>query len=144
MCYILCPLHGVHEIEARLEGGLCPSVSYPKLLVEFQQNLAVTLYRKYRRIGSYRSNIIRTPHETSMEFIIIIIIIIIVIGWTIGVIGFHSRRGLGVFLFTTSSRTALGPIQPPVQWVPGALSLGVTRPGREVANSHPFSAEVKE
>jgi len=38
--------------------------------------------------------------------------------------GFESLQGLGIFLFTTMSRPALGPIQPPIQWVPGALSLG--------------------
>jgi hypothetical protein len=65
-------------------------------------------------------------------------------GWTIGVLGFDSRRGLGIFLFTTASSTALGPTQPPIQWVPGALSLGVKRPGREADHSLPFSAEVKE
>jgi hypothetical protein len=27
----------------------------------------------------------------------------------VGVLAFHSRRGLGIFLFTTASRTALGP-----------------------------------
>jgi hypothetical protein len=32
--------------------------------------------------------------------------------------------GLGIFLFTTASRTALGPTQLPIQWVPGSLSLG--------------------
>jgi hypothetical protein len=51
--------------------------------------------------------------------------------------------GLGIFLFTTASRTALGPTQPPIQWVPGALSLGVKRPGREADHSPPSSAEVK-
>jgi hypothetical protein len=46
-------------------------------------------------------------------------------------------------LFTTVSRQALRPTQPPVQWVPGALSLGVKRPGREADHSPPSSAEVK-
>jgi hypothetical protein len=56
--------------------------------------------------------------------------------WTIGVVGFDSRRGLGIFLFITASRTALGPTQPPIQWVPGALSLGVKRRGRETDHLH--------
>jgi hypothetical protein len=43
---------------------------------------------------------------------------------TIEVLGFDSRRGLGIFLFTTAYRTAPGPTQLPIQWVPGALSLG--------------------
>jgi hypothetical protein len=46
-------------------------------------------------------------------------------GWTIGVLGFDSRWGLGIFLFTTASRTALDTTQPPIQWVPGALCFGV-------------------
>jgi hypothetical protein len=33
-------------------------------------------------------------------------------GWTIGVLGFNSRRELGIFLFTTASRSALGPTYP--------------------------------
>jgi hypothetical protein len=40
--------------------------------------------------------------------------------------------------------TALGPTQPPIQWVPGALSLRVKRPGREADHSTPSSADVKE
>jgi hypothetical protein len=55
-----------------------------------------------------------------------------------------SRRGLGIFLLATASRTALGPIHPPIQWVTGALFLGVKRPGREADHSLPSSAEVKE
>jgi hypothetical protein len=57
---------------------------------------------------------------------------------------FDSRRGLGIFLFTTASRTAPGTTQPPIQWVPGALSFGVKRPRREADHSSPSSAEVKE
>jgi len=36
----------------------------------------------------------------------------------------YRSEGLGIFLFTTVSRTALGPTQPPVQWVPEVLSMG--------------------
>jgi hypothetical protein len=58
--------------------------------------------------------------------------------------GFNSRQGLQNFLFTTASRPALRPTQPPIQWVLGALSLGVKRPGRKSDHSPPSSAEVKE
>jgi len=52
--------------------------------------------------------------------------------------------GAGIFLFTTASRTALGPTDPPIEWVPGALSPAVKGPGREADHSPPSSAEVKE
>jgi hypothetical protein len=42
-------------------------------------------------------------------------------GWTVGV---RFPVGVGIFLFTNASRPALGPAQPPIQWVPGAVSLG--------------------
>jgi hypothetical protein len=58
-------------------------------------------------------------------------------------VGFESRQGLGVFLFTTASSTALGPTQPPIQCVPGALSLGVKQPARKADHSPASSAEVK-
>jgi hypothetical protein len=48
-----------------------------------------------------------------------------------------------IFLFATASRTVLEPTQPPIQWVLGALSLGVKRPGSEADYSPPSSAEVK-
>jgi hypothetical protein len=57
--------------------------------------------------------------------------------------GFECREGLGIFLFTTASRPALGPTQPPIRWVPVALSLGVKWLGREADHSPPSSAEVK-
>jgi hypothetical protein len=57
---------------------------------------------------------------------------------------FESRWGLGIFLFTTASRPARGHTHPPIQWVPGAVSLGVKRMGREADHSPPSSAEVKE
>jgi hypothetical protein len=46
------------------------------------------------------------------------------------------------FLFSKFSRPALRTTQPPIQWVPEALSQGVKRPGREVDNSPATSAEV--
>jgi hypothetical protein len=33
--------------------------------------------------------------------------------------GFHSREGQEAFLYSTASRPALGPSQPPLQWVMG-------------------------
>jgi hypothetical protein len=45
--------------------------------------------------------------------------------------GFDSRQGQRIFPLASVSRPALGPTQPPVQWVPGVLSPGVKR-GRGV------------
>jgi hypothetical protein len=50
---------------------------------------------------------------------------------------------MGIFFFATASEPALGPAQPPIQWVLVTLSLGVKRPGREADHSPPSSAEVK-
>jgi hypothetical protein len=44
------------------------------------------------------------------------------------------------FLQNITRRPTLGL----TQWVPGALSLGVKRSGREADRSSPYSAEVKE
>jgi hypothetical protein len=43
-----------------------------------------------------------------------------------------------------SSKPALGSTQPPIQWVPEALSPGVKRPEREADHSPSVSAEVKK
>jgi hypothetical protein len=48
------------------------------------------------------------------------------------------------FLFSTASRPTLRSTQPPIQWVPGALSTGVKRQRREADHSPPFNGEVKE
>jgi hypothetical protein len=48
----------------------------------------------------------------------------LVLGYGLDDWGFKSCQRLGIFLFTTTSRLALGPTQPPIQWVLGALSLG--------------------
>jgi hypothetical protein len=47
------------------------------------------------------------------------------------------------FTSTTTSRPTLRLTQPPIQWVPRALSPEVKRQGREADHSAPSSAEVK-
>jgi hypothetical protein len=56
---------------------------------------------------------------------------------------FESRQGLGIIPFTPASRPVLIPIQPLIQWVPGALYLGVKRLGREIDHSPPSVDEAK-
>jgi hypothetical protein len=57
--------------------------------------------------------------------------------------GPSSSPGTGkISLDSTSSKPVLGPTQPPNQWVPGDLSAGVKRPGREADHSPPTSTEV--
>jgi hypothetical protein len=58
--------------------------------------------------------------------------------------GVGVRVPVGSRIFSTSSRPALGPSHPPVQWVRGALSPVVKQPGREADHSPPTSAEVKK
>jgi hypothetical protein len=59
-------------------------------------------------------------------------------------------RGVGVRvsvasrIFSASSRPAPRPTTPPIQWVPGTLSQGVKRHGRQADHSPPTSAEVKK
>jgi hypothetical protein len=61
----------------------------------------------------------------------------------IGVLGFDSWQGLGIFVFPTASRLALKPTQPTIQWVLGVLSLVVKLLEHEADHSPPSSAEVK-
>jgi hypothetical protein len=54
--------------------------------------------------------------------------------WTAGVRSPRQR----FFLLTSASRPALGPTQPPMQWVPGALSPGVKRGRDVILTTHPI------
>jgi hypothetical protein len=48
------------------------------------------------------------------------------------------------FQINTASRSTLGLNQPPIQWLPGTVSPGVERQGREADQSPPSSVEVKK
>jgi hypothetical protein len=60
------------------------------------------------------------------------------------------RQGLGflqmqeIFVYVTASKPPFGSTQSPIQWVPGATSSKVKRPGREAGHSSPSSAEGVE
>jgi len=56
---------------------------------------------------------------------------------------FPARTIMGIFLFATTFRPAQGPTQPPIQWVPEALTPEVKWPEREADHLHPSSAQVK-
>jgi hypothetical protein len=60
-------------------------------------------------------------------------------GWP----GFKSWQGQEIFLYSTAFRLALGSIQPPIQYVPGTVYLGVKCPVREADYSPPSGANVK-
>jgi hypothetical protein len=47
-----------------------------------------------------------------------------------------------IFPLASVSIPALGPTQPPVQWVPGSFPGDKARPGRDADYSPPSSAEV--
>jgi hypothetical protein len=51
-------------------------------------------------------------------------------------------RGCDTVLLATASTSALGPTQPPIQWIPGVLSLRIKRPGREADHSPPHIVET--
>jgi hypothetical protein len=68
--------------------------------------------------------------------------------WCVGIATRYGLDGRGIETrwrpdFPHPSTEALGPIQPPVQWVPGLLP-GIERPGRGVDHPPRSGAEVKE
>jgi hypothetical protein len=97
-----------------------------------------------------------TYHKVSLHYNTkIITIIIIIIGSRASIVGIATGYGLddwkvgvrvpvGSRIFSTSSRPALGPTQPLIKWVPGALSPGLNRPGSEADHSPSTSAEVRK
>jgi hypothetical protein len=52
--------------------------------------------------------------------------------------GFDLQQRQRTFSLTSASRPALGPIQAPVQWVPGALSPGIQRGRGVMLTTHPL------
>jgi hypothetical protein len=54
------------------------------------------------------------------------------------------ERGSKIFSPLRRPDRLWGPTQPPIEWVPGALSPGVKWTGRETDHSPPTSAEIKK
>jgi hypothetical protein len=58
--------------------------------------------------------------------------------------GTRVRVPVGSRIISTPSRPAPGPVQPPIECVPGAVFPGVKWQGLEADHSPPASAEVKK
>jgi hypothetical protein len=56
--------------------------------------------------------------------------------------GYKFRQGQVVVCSSQPSRPALGPTQPPIQWVPGSFP-GRKAAGADVNLSPPYSAQIK-
>jgi hypothetical protein len=119
-------------------AALVPRYFNSCLIKFLEQNQLIQKKKKKKE----QKNSIKLKHLTYFPYKLYYISYI-ALGYGLGDRGFESRHGLGVFLFTTTSRPALGPTQPPIIWVPGTHSLGVNRTGHEADHSIPSSAEVK-
>jgi hypothetical protein len=58
-------------------------------------------------------------------------------------IKYFDRSEILLYLFSTASRSALGPPQPPIQWIQKVISTELKSLGREADHSPSSSAEVK-
>jgi hypothetical protein len=111
---------------SQLVPGLTPEVVCVRFVVDWVKSGRFIL----RGIGFYPAN----HHCTNAPYLSII---------RGRYNGFDSRQ-CKIFLFSTKSRSTLGPTQPPIQKVPGALSPRVKWQRREAEHSTPFSVEVKK
>jgi hypothetical protein len=97
--------------------------------------------------GSFRLFLTREPATLFITLFgvspVINSIVGIVTGYGLDGGGVGVRVPVGSRIFAVSIQ-ALGPTQPSIEWVPGALSPGVKRRGREADHSPPTSAEVKK
>jgi hypothetical protein len=51
-------------------------------------------------------------------------LVVMALGYGLDDSGSIPPGGVGIFFFSTASRSTLGPNQPPIQWVPGGVSPG--------------------
>jgi hypothetical protein len=92
------------------------------------------------KVEGYRIGIHLT---TTIHLIFLYSVYIPATDWTTEESEFESRW-VQEFSFSISSRLALGPSQPPNQWVPGALSSGIKLLGCQADHWPLTTAEVKK
>jgi hypothetical protein len=113
--------------------------------------LLIGKQRHKRRIAGESSRAGQDPQRVSEPITIIILIIIIIIINVVGIATSYGLRnrisspgGVKNLLLSQIVQTGSGFHQTSYPMVPGALSPGVKRPGREADHSPPTSAEVKK
>jgi hypothetical protein len=104
---------------------LQPSVSHHSETCNFNEFSHITNISK-KKMSDWNTNLITTVKRRSRSRGTSGSIVSLTTGWTIGRSRFDPRQGQ-IFLLAPASRLALGPTQPPIQWVLGVLSPGVKR-----------------